>query len=326
MTERIRNYQAMIKSAASIKAVVAVIFLFFCLFSNICLEALEASLIMDAANSEGAWEEGVVTSRKVILTNKSNAVSEIEMDVPYPGKYQLIAYVHHNWRKAIPCIYGVAVDSEGNIHRGYHKIENIWYLKEDEVSAGRWFFICLTEGNYWRLPSGKLNIRFWAEGNSSPWEDIVVPMEGKVSISTFVLIPLVIHKSNLYLPGIINPEVGEGEWNAFYYHPRYATNLIETNKKGSLFSYRMNVPVPGYYQGWLSVLSPLSSRLEVMIKNKLEKQGIGIDLPASDTWKLISTKPLYLNRDTYSIIFKNVSSNQTMIDFFLLLPVSESTN
>lgn len=323
MTERIRNYQAMIKSATSIKTVIAVILVFSCLFSSICLEA---SLIVDATKAEGAWEEGVVTSREVILTSKSNVVSEIEIDVPYSGKYQLIAYVHHNWRKVIPCIYVKAVDSEGNIHKGYHKIENIWYLKEDEASPGRWFFICLTEGNYWRLPSGKLNIRFWAEGNSSPWEDTAVPMEGKVSINTFVLIPLVTHKSNLYLPWIINPEAGKGEWNTFNYYPGYATNLIKANKKKSLFSCRMNVPVSGYYQGWLSALSPLSSRLEVVIKNRLEKQSINIDLPTGDTWKLISTKPLYLNRDTYSIFFKNVSSNQTMVDFFLLLPVSESTN
>ena len=129
--------------------------IFFCFFLSDNLWA-ETSLVIDATSSTGTWEKGIITDRKVLFTDKSYVVSNIQMDVPKPGEYQLFVYAHHNWRKSSPCIYVEAVDSEAKVHTGYHKIENIWYLEQQD--KGRWFFISLAQNPYWNLPKGKYNL------------------------------------------------------------------------------------------------------------------------------------------------------------------------
>ena len=326
------------------------LFLFFPL--NIDLWA-QSPLVIDVTASKSAWEKDILTDRKVIFTNKSFEIAEIQTDIPTAGKYQLFAYAHHNWRQATVRIYAEAVDSEGIIHKGYHKIENIWYLSQE--AKGRWFFISLTQDPYWNLPKGRLQLKFWVAGNDSPHGNTIVPMESRVSIENFFLIPVEDYEGATYLPGVIYPETGEGSWNIISYHQKYATNLIETNRNGSVLSCKTTIPVPGHYQIWFSVLSPLNNSLEITVKNeasdllerntkrplliralqgavfwprtyKAKKHKFNIKLNGKEEWMIIPTQTLYLDKGTHSIILKKLGSNQIMIDFFMILPLSEEVN
>lgn len=296
------------------------LFLFFPL--NFYLWA-QSPLVIDVTASKSAWEQDILTDRKVIFTNKPFEIAEIQTDIPSAGKYQLFAYAYHNWRQATPRIYAEAVDSEGIIHKGYHKIENIWYLSQED--KGRWFFISLTQDPYWNLPKGKLQLKFWVAGNDSPHGNTIVPMESRVSIENLFLIPIIESDGGSYLPGVIYPESGEGNWNVSPYHPKYATNLIESNRNGSLFSCKATIPVSGYYRIWFSVLSPLNNRLTIIVKNRLKKNKFNIKLEGKEEWTIIPTQTLYLDKGTHSIILKKLGSNQMMIDFFMILPISEES-
>src|SRR3989338_8581868 len=100
----------------------------FCLLTSSKLLA-ETSLFIEAVNAQGAWQKGVVTARKAVFTDQPGVVSEIDINVPKEGRYQLLAYVHHNWRNrnAFPHIRVEAVDAKENSHGGSHTLENIWY-------------------------------------------------------------------------------------------------------------------------------------------------------------------------------------------------------
>lgn len=301
--------------------------LLFNLLLRCSLEAsiwAEACLVVDAANSKGAWKKGIVMDRKVLFTDKAYAVSELQIDVPAPGKYQLFAYLHHNWRESFVYIYVEAVDSNGIAHKGYHKVENIWYLRQEDI--GRWFFISLMQDPYWNLPEGKLNVKFWVEGKTAAWEDTIVPMEDKVSVEHFFLIPTVSSETGTFLPGMINLESGRGDWHSHYYYPRYATNLIETNRKNSTFSYKADIPASLYYQGWLSVLTPSDNSLEIRLKNKSNQHKLNIELNGKEQWQLISLEPLYLNEGTYSIVLESLRSHKILIDYFIAIPISQENN
>ena len=65
----------------------------------------QTNLVIYATDSQGYWEKGTITNRKVVFTDKSFKASEIQTYVPAAGSYQIFAYVHHNWRKSFPCIY-----------------------------------------------------------------------------------------------------------------------------------------------------------------------------------------------------------------------------
>jgi len=274
----------------------------------------------ETGDSSGAWEKGIVTDRRVIYTDKPDCISEIQIDVPSAGRYQLVAYVHHNWRISVPCIYAEAEDAKGIKHKGYHKIENIWYLKADD--PGRWFFVSLAEGSFWDLPRGKMRVKFWAEANKAAWDNTVVPPEGNISIANFFLIPVLNSESEIFLPGLINPEAGHGDWNVYPYLARYATNLIETNKKNSQFTCDLDVPVAGYYQFWFCLLSPLDNNLEIRLKNEKDKYKTNIKLRGKSEWVLIPTEQIYLNRGGYSLTLENLFPHKVALDFFMVLPVS----
>jgi len=158
------------------------------------------------------------------------------------------------------------------------------------------------------------------QGRSTAWDNTVVYVEDKVSIEHFFLIPVVRSEFGTFLPGIINLESGKGDWSNFYYHPRYATNLIETNKKNSSFSCKANIPAAAYYQSWFSVLSLMDNSLELGIENELDKHKINIKLNGDNKWLLIPIEPIYLNKGTHSIVLKNLCPHKVSMDFFILLP------
>jgi len=284
----------------------------------------ESNLFINASNSVGEWKKGTVTQREVAFTDKPDIKSETEIYVACKGKYQLIAYVHHNWRKSCPCIYVEAIDSTGKVHRGYHKIENIWYLGPKD--KGRWFFVSLSNNPYWDLPEGILRLRFWAEAKDSTWGNLSVPMEDKVSIEQFFLVPVVCLNSETFLPWMLNIESGTGNWQICDYDHEYATNFIKTQKKNSLFFVNLNIPASANYLVWLSILSKSDADLEIGIKNGSREEKNIVKLKANKEWNLLHTGSVKLDRGPCLIYFKNLDQNEVMIDFFFLTPELKTSN
>ena len=291
----------------------------FCLLISSKLLA-ETSLFVEAVNAQGAWQKGVVTARKVVFTDQPGVVSEIDINVPKDGKYQLLAYVHHNWRNrnAFPDIHIGAIDSKGNSHSGSHMIENIWYLEEND--PGRWFFVSLSDNPYWEFPEGRLHLRFWIEGKYSPWEGRGVFLENVVSIYAFLLMPILEDNANMYSSLLINPESCAGMWDRIPYHRNYGTNLTESGRKNMVFSCSVNIPVSAYYKGWLSLLSATVGSLEIRIKNKLINYKSVIKLKDNKEWEFIAFGPAYLSKGDYHISVKNLKQGRPAVDFLMLLP------
>lgn len=282
----------------------------------------ESDFCINASDSAGGWQKGIVTQRKVSFTDKAKIKSKAEIYVPRKGNYQLVAYVHHNWRKNCPCIYVEAIDSAGMTHAGYHKIENAWYLGPQD--QGRWFFISLSDNPYWGLSEGTLRLTFWAEARDSAWGDIPVPMEDKVSIAQFFLIPVTGSNSKTFLSWFPNIESGSGNWQICDYDHTYATNLIKTSEKNSLFCVNSAIPVTSCYIGLLSVLSESDGSLEVGIKNAASVKKNLIKLKADRQWNIVYMRPVKLNKGACSIYFKNLNQNKVMIDYFFLIPEGQA--
>lgn len=281
--------------------------------------------VAHAVNSQGEWQEGEITQREVIFTDRLKVKSKIIMDVPLAGKYQLFAYAHHNWRRRIPCIYVEASDSQGKTHRGSACIENCWYFRQDEV--GRWFMVCLSENPYWVLPQGKLQIEFWLDAKESIWGNNRANPEGKISIEDFFLFAVGQEESIFSLPGIIYPETGKGNWRIFDYHPEYGTDLVLSDKPGSSLDCKINIPVSGYYQGWISLLADSDGLLKIWIGKEKFKRKITdllllneVKLKKTKNWVLVPSASLYLKKGEYILSFKNYKS-RILIDYFLLLPL-----
>lgn len=284
----------------------------------------ESSLCINASNSIGKWQKGTVTQREVVFTDKAKISSETEIYVASKGKYQLIAYVHHNWRKSCPCIYIEAIDSTGKVHRGYHKIENIWYLGSGD--KGRWFFVSLSDNPYWDLPEGILSLKFWAGAKDSTWGNLSVPMEDKVSIGQFFLIPVAGSNSETFLPWMVNIESGTGNWQICDYDHEHATNFIKTQEKESLFYINLNIPTSTNYLLWLSILSKSDGALEVGIKNGSREEKNIVKLKAEKKWILVRMGSLKLDKGPCLVSFKNLNQNEVMIDFFFLVPELKTSN
>lgn len=284
----------------------------------------ETSLVIETNDLQGYWKQGVVGSRKVVFTDKADNFSEIRASVPKDGKYNLLVYLHHDWRnrEAFPGIYVEAVDSKGIQHKGYHLVENIWYL--DEEAQGRWFFVSLSKNPYWVLPQGELYLKFWAVGKTFPWEGQSIPLEGKVSINSFFLMPVFNSDSGMFSLGIINPESGKGDWEVHNYHPLHATNFIKTDKKNAQFLCETDIVKAGYYQAFLSVFSPSGGNLELNLKGQSDNRATVIRLDSSKEWLLIPTETMYLDKGYYSLMFKNLTSKEVMIDFVFLAPSEKS--
>jgi len=276
-------------------------------------------LVVHAINAQGDWQKGEVTQREVIFTNKVKVESEINIDVPRSGKYQLLAYVHHNWRNHAPCIYVKGLDAEGKVHKGNACIENCWYFKEKE--AGRWFMVSFLDGEpFWVLPKGKLQIKFWMDGKKGIWDDTIVSPEGEVAIEDFFLVPAEEEKSKVFLSGIIYPETGTGNWKVFDYHPEYGTDLVISDKPGSLLGCKVSIPVSGHYQGWISSLADADDLLKIRIKKAKFKREIKVKLKRAKNWALVPLEPFYLEKGEYILSFEN-SKARVLIDYFLLLPL-----
>lgn len=275
--------------------------------------------IAHAINSQGKWQKGEFTQREVIFTDKVKVKSEINIDIPRSGKYQLFAYVHHNWRNYAPCIYVEVLDSEEKIHRGGACVENCWYFKGKE--AGRWFMVSLLEGDpYWVLPGGKLQIKFWMDGKRGIWDDTIISPEAEFAIEDFFLLPAEEGKTGFFIPGVIYPETGSGNWKIIDYHPEYGTDLVMSDRPGSFLDCRISIPVPNYYWGWISVLADADDLLKIQIKKGKFKHEIKLKLKKSKFWALIPFGPVYLKEGEYTVSFKN-SKAQIFIDYLLLLPL-----
>ncbi|MDD5044670.1 MAG: hypothetical protein PHU91_04960 [Candidatus Omnitrophica bacterium] len=295
------------------------VFLFSILINN--SQALSYGLIADALAAKGQWVKGVVADRKAVIARESGAISEIEIQVPRQGRYNLLVYVYHNWKKFSPCIYVEAVDSEGKKHFGSHRIENCWYLKEP--GQGRWFMVSLSDNPWWVLPKGNLTIRFWAKGCAlDAGKGTEVPMEGDIAIERFFLVPVV----DELAVSIINPESTSGGWGFSYYDKNYQTGYIFTDKKNSLNSYAIKVPFSGYYQVYLSLLSLDPSALDIGISNGRIAKNARVVVKPEKEWGLVVTEPLFLNKGEYTLSLKNVEAKRVLLDYLLLLPFIEKNS
>ena len=290
-----------------------------CLFNFLINSAYSnPALIIDASDSTGKWSKGVVTGREVVSTNKSLIKSEVQVYIENPGKYQLFSYIHHNYRKAIPCIYVEVLNDKAILYSSYHRIENIWYL--DKNNPGRWFMVSLTQDPYWELPRGKLTIRFWADAFKAVWSNGKTLMEGKISIDKLFLIPVRETEGNLLLPWLIFPEVGEGNWGILEYHQGQATNLVESSQKEQALTISVNIPYADYYRLSGSIFSLLDNNLRVIFRGKSDKQKMEIKIKGRDTWSFANSDTIYLNQGDYKITLEHTNSNPVSIDYLMLLP------
>jgi len=299
----------------TLRALYSVVFLFVFLINP---AYPGPALVINASDSTGEWSKGVVTGRQVIFSGKPSIKSEIQVYVEKGGKYQLFSYIHHNWRKAIPRIYVEVSNDGGVLYEGYHKIENIWYL--DRSNPGRWFMVSLTKDPYWELPEGKFTIRFWVDGGKDIWNNDNAAMEDLISIDKFFLVPVQESGGNLYLPWLIYPEAGKGNWDILEYHPRYATNLVESSQNAQTLTIPVNVPYSDYFRLWVSLFSPLDNELEMVIQSKADKQKTSIKIKGRDIWSFVSSDLMHLNQGEYVIILKHTIADKILIDYLMFLP------
>lgn len=276
--------------------------------------------VIDAADGSGEWKRVTVTGREAVSTNKTLARSEVKAYVAEDGKYQLFAYIHHNWRKAIPRVLVEVVNDNGLLFQGFHRIENIWYLDRD--SPGRWFMACLTTEPYWNLPKGELTIRFWAESQEGVWDTAKAAMEGDIAIDKFFLIPAQGAGKELSLSGVIYPESGTGDWDIRGYHPGYATNLAQSAKLGQSLAVRTKVAYPGYYRLFLAVFSEADNQLKIIFQGNAVKEEKQIMIKAKNAWSTLGSERIYLRPGEYRIILKHLSDNNIAVDYLMLLPAT----
>lgn len=314
MTMFTRNYPDMDKKI-TLSIFYFTVFLFILLLTS---AYPDSAVVADASNSAGQWNKGVITARDVVFTHKPLIKSKVQVHIENPGKYQLFLYVHHNYRKAIPCIYAELSNDKSILYSGSHCIENIWYLDRD--SPGRWFMVSLTKGSYWELPKGNLTISFWVDAARSIWGREKVVMEDKISIDKLFLIPLQESGNNLSLPWLIYPEAGKGEWDMSDYHRGYATNLAESSKNAQRLTIAINSPCAGYFRLWGSVFSSLDNSLQMTIRDDKQECITQFLVKGQDRWSFISSDLIYLNQGEYEIALKHTSSNPILIDYLMLLP------
>jgi len=279
------------------------------------------ALVFNATDSSGEWRKGLVADREVVSTDKPSAKSEIQVYIEEPGKYELFAYIHHNWRSFVPGVNIEVLDDEGILYKGYHRIENIWYL--DSGDPGRWFMVSLTQGEFWELPMGRLRIRFWADARATAWDEGTEQMEGRVSIDKFFLVPVRGAGNNPVLPWLIYPETGKGNWEVFDYQPTDATNLVESARRGQVLSIPVKVPSAGYYRLYAAVFSSSDNGLRITFRGKTDKQAAGLKIKGKDTWSLVMLDPVHLEQGEYDISLEHRGQGSISLDYLILLPVND---
>jgi hypothetical protein len=278
-------------------------------------------LVVDASSSKGKWDKGVITSRKVVFTNRPSVKSEVKVYIENPGKYQLFLYVHHNYRGAIPCIYVEVSNDKGILYNGSHRIENIWYLDKD--SPGRWFMVSLTQEPYWEVPKGKLTIRFWVDAFKTIWGDQKTSMEGQISIDKFFLIPIEESESGMDLSWFISPGSDDKSREIVDYYPQHATDSVRTDKDKGDFFLEAYISQPGYYRLGGSVFSTVNNNLNISINGESDMRQISIAVTGADTWSFVYSSPIYLIKGRHVLEFPSTGLNQILIDFLLLTPCTK---
>ncbi len=315
-----RNYPDMDK-----KTIFSIVCFSVFLFNLLLIPAYSSPiLVVDASSSKGKWGKGVITSREVSFTNSPSIKSEVQIYIENPGKYQLFLYVHHNYRKAIPCIYVEVLSDGGILYNGSHRIENIWYLDKD--SPGRWFMVSLTQEPYWELPKGKLIIRFWADAFKTIWGNGKTSMEGKISIDKFFLIPVEESGPGMDLPWFISSGAGDKIREIVDYYPQYASDSIRVGKDKSDFFLETYIPQAGYYKLGGSVFSTVNNNLNISISGESDRRQISIAVAGADTWSFIYSSPVYLIKGRHVLEFLPSGSNEILIDFLLLTPCAKEGN
>lgn len=290
------------------------------LLPNICFGA-SLSLEIDACDQTRGWLKGVIAGREIAYTNKEGAVLEGEVNVPVKGRYQLIAYAHHNWKDSCPKIYIESIDSSNRPHQGNHQIENIWY-DLGPAGPGRWFFATLSDNSYWELPAGTLKFKIWVEARKSTWDSANVPMEGAVALDNIFLIPVVGSSQGYFLPWMAGVETGSGGWEVSDYDGRYATNLIRQEKPGPAYKYKINLPFSGKYRGFISILSGSGNILDIKVVNNGRTSKRSINVPAKETWNLIALSGFNLSEGEAVISLQGQKKGELAIDYILFFPES----
>lgn len=276
------------------------------------------SIVIPSIDMSGEWDHGTITKREAVLTDNAGAVARITINIASAGKYQLLAYVYHNWRKASPVLYMEATDSKGHVHKGYHVLEKILYLRDE--TAGRWFFISLADNPYWELPGGELRIRIWAKGLNDPWVKAEVPMEDAVAIDRLFILPVENFSGEKYLSWLVNSETAQGNPEICDYYPAYGTHLIGSRKFADPALFSLDVPYDGHYRLGFSVFASMGSSLKFKLQNKAQGLRQDIVIKASPTWSFAMSDRVYLNRGNYSFTLGSNTKKETLIDYLVLLP------
>lgn len=300
------------------------VFIFiFSLIFNAAGFCADCAPIKKASEAEGGWKREIILGRDAISADKNGTSSRIWFDVPAEGGYQFYAYVYQNWRRDSPFIYVEAEDSLGKKHYGYMFFEPCWYLKRED--PGRWLMHSPVTAPSWRLPRGKVSLTFSVYGRKSMWSREEVPMEGKVAVEHFFLIP-VIGGNEAVSTALLEPEFFFSAVKAEPYDGRYGCGIIVSAEPGDLSTADIIVPSGGTYLVFVSMRMGGGGSVEL----SLEPGGYRFVLKAGEVqkepiWRGEMFGPFDLKQGEYRLTFKNISEvtgpgAMVEADYFWLVP------
>jgi hypothetical protein len=255
-----------------------------------------AAIVVEGESAEGAWQVGELRSRSVLYTDMQNQKASIVIDVPSAGRYTLFGYLFHAWQKDFATLFVEACDEEGNLYRGYHALENIWYTYQ--ATNGRWFWASLSDNPYWDLPKGTLKVTFWASGKETAWTEKTKELESLLAIDTFILAPAFC-EGIPWGPSI--EETEDSDWDIFTYVPEYSTNIISSGKEGSSHGTTFSFVESGEYTAFIDVFACEGGFLELsLVRNGKTITDILPIIP-SPLWQRIETSRMKVNAGRYEV-------------------------
>ncbi|MBU1044849.1 MAG: hypothetical protein KJ915_10690 [Candidatus Omnitrophica bacterium] len=156
------------------------------LFSGKALKAEQDSYNFPVENCSGNWDKQTIEGKKVISTNVSGKIAQIDLIVPEDGYYQLYISLYHCWQEFTPFVFFKAKDIKGKRFEANVFSEPRWYL---DPGQGRWEYRCISGNPYWQLSKGILSVKFWIGSRLSCWED-----DNQTSVESFIAIDCFILK------------------------------------------------------------------------------------------------------------------------------------